>query len=212
MKVPFKKSLVSKLLLLTAFTFAYALSQHESLLIPLDSGNIDSGNAYAEDSGNIFDYEELVGPTGGSNDDCPADPFKDDPGICGCGIADVDANGTGIIDCLSSVELKSILERMLTNIKKVKLLPEDASKAKRQAMKARIAGIKADLTAAGFIVDNPIITIILANPALNLADERKALDKAVKRGLKVKSETFKSKKNKAKKSLSALIAQLNSAN
>jgi serine protease len=33
-------------------------------------------------------------------DSCPDDPNKTDPGVCGCGVPDVDANNNGIIDCL----------------------------------------------------------------------------------------------------------------
>ena len=33
-------------------------------------------------------------------DGCPNDPDKIDPGICGCGIADVDSDGDGVADCL----------------------------------------------------------------------------------------------------------------
>ena len=36
----------------------------------------------------------------GFRDLCPADPLKTDPGMCGCGISDVDANNDGIVDCL----------------------------------------------------------------------------------------------------------------
>jgi hypothetical protein len=39
------------------------------------------------------------GPGGGSQDNCPNDPNKTQPGICGCGVADVDTDGDGIYDC-----------------------------------------------------------------------------------------------------------------
>lgn len=32
-------------------------------------------------------------------DGCPNDPEKTDPGVCGCGIADVDNDGDGVLDC-----------------------------------------------------------------------------------------------------------------
>ncbi len=32
-------------------------------------------------------------------DNCPADPNKTDPGICGCGVSDSDSDGDGILDC-----------------------------------------------------------------------------------------------------------------
>jgi len=34
-----------------------------------------------------------------SNDNCPNDPNKTQPGICGCGISDTDSGGDGIPDC-----------------------------------------------------------------------------------------------------------------
>jgi subtilisin family serine protease len=37
---------------------------------------------------------------GGGVDECPSDPAKVFPGICGCGVSDTDANGNGTADCL----------------------------------------------------------------------------------------------------------------
>ena len=34
--------------------------------------------------------------------DCPDDPSKDSPGICGCGIPDEDADGDGYMDCVDN--------------------------------------------------------------------------------------------------------------
>jgi RHS repeat-associated protein len=34
------------------------------------------------------------------NDVCPSDPYKSDPGICGCGVADIDSDGDGVADCI----------------------------------------------------------------------------------------------------------------
>jgi hypothetical protein len=46
--------------------------------------------------------EELKGvnePVVPENDDCPDDPDKTEPGICGCGIADDDTDGDSLLDC-----------------------------------------------------------------------------------------------------------------
>ncbi len=33
-------------------------------------------------------------------DNCPEDPNKTEPGICGCGISDIDSDGNGLVDCV----------------------------------------------------------------------------------------------------------------
>ncbi len=35
-----------------------------------------------------------------TSDQCPDDPFKDAPGVCGCGIADTDSDFDGVADCV----------------------------------------------------------------------------------------------------------------
>lgn len=37
--------------------------------------------------------------TGDACDLCPADPLKTVPGVCGCGTADIDTDGDGVLDC-----------------------------------------------------------------------------------------------------------------
>ena len=39
---------------------------------------------------------------GGSNDACPSDPNKTDPGVCGCGVPDTDRDKDGTEDCNDS--------------------------------------------------------------------------------------------------------------
>ena len=34
------------------------------------------------------------------NDLCPEDPYKTNPGICGCGVPDTDSDGDGVVDCI----------------------------------------------------------------------------------------------------------------
>ena len=49
--------------------------------------NADQANSDADSLGNACDG-------------CPTDANKTAPGSCGCGIADLDANGNGTVDCL----------------------------------------------------------------------------------------------------------------
>ena len=69
----------------------------------LDSVDIQSGTSSDCDSNGVADecQPDLDGD-GVINacDDCQDDPTKTDPGICGCGVADVDADGNGVLDCL----------------------------------------------------------------------------------------------------------------
>lgn len=37
-------------------------------------------------------------------DQCPSDPSKDEPGDCGCGVADVDTDGDGAADCIDGCD------------------------------------------------------------------------------------------------------------
>jgi hypothetical protein len=40
--------------------------------------------------------------TGDACDNCPTDPAKTDPGVCGCGVADFDTDGDGVFDCVDN--------------------------------------------------------------------------------------------------------------
>jgi hypothetical protein len=40
-----------------------------------------------------------MGGSGGVGDDCPGDPAKAAPGVCGCGVSDRDTDGDGMPDC-----------------------------------------------------------------------------------------------------------------
>jgi len=55
-------------------------------------------------------------------DRCPLDPKKILPAVCGCGVADLDANVNGIIDCLVNSEIKFELSAERNLIKQLKAL------------------------------------------------------------------------------------------
>jgi hypothetical protein len=50
----------------------------------------------------IQDCEQPVGFVANSNDNCPNDPLKSEPGVCGCGVSDVDSDNDGTPDCIDS--------------------------------------------------------------------------------------------------------------
>ena len=45
-------------------------------------------------------------------DGCADDPNKTDPGVCGCGVPDVDSDNDGSIDCKG----QSFLERLFLQV------------------------------------------------------------------------------------------------
>ncbi|NMC64278.1 MAG: hypothetical protein GYA55_14030 [SAR324 cluster bacterium] len=69
-----------------------------------------------------------------NNDACPDDPQKTEPGICGCGIPDVDQNKDGIIDCGSikafSTSLTPMIGLMNTSKKSLWLLMQKPAAGK----------------------------------------------------------------------------------
>ena len=53
---------------------------------------------------------------GDACDDCPADPAKPAPLSCGCGVADVDADGNGVADCLVNEDFGERLARLAGDV------------------------------------------------------------------------------------------------
>jgi len=51
-------------------------------------------------SQDVADLEAFLGNT--SDNTCPDDPNKDEPGQCGCGVADTDSDGDGVADCVDA--------------------------------------------------------------------------------------------------------------
>lgn len=137
-------------------------------------------------------------------DHCPLDGSKAEPGQCGCGVPDIDADGNGILDCFAGVELRSLLNEIAFNLKKVRF-PKNAKKLK--VVKKRIRQIRSNLLKAQSIAltsQNQIQTI---SPT-NVLGDLTTLSKFVKKALKIKSAKQKQNKRKAIKNLKILIANL----
>ncbi len=70
-----------------------------------DGVDISMGTSEDCDLNGVPDECEVLADTDGDGtvdclDDCPNDPNKILPGICGCGVADIDSDGDGTEDCL----------------------------------------------------------------------------------------------------------------
>src|SRR5690606_14746055 len=56
-------------------------------------------DGFGDPNGALAACEQPAGYVTNQMDNCPSDPLKRDPGICGCGVADVDSDLDGIADC-----------------------------------------------------------------------------------------------------------------
>jgi hypothetical protein len=72
------------------------------------SSGVGAGGATASGAGGVSGSGTSgTGGAGGTGpcmpslqDCCPADPAKTDPGVCGCGVAEVDSDADGLLDCV----------------------------------------------------------------------------------------------------------------
>ncbi|MBS1936402.1 MAG: hypothetical protein JSS84_01140, partial [Bacteroidetes bacterium] len=58
------------------------------------------GDGVGSDMDAVLACEQPPGYVAVSGDACPNDPHKVEPGVCGCGIPDVDTDGDGVMDCI----------------------------------------------------------------------------------------------------------------
>ncbi|MBX2984279.1 MAG: T9SS type A sorting domain-containing protein [Flavobacteriales bacterium] len=63
------------------------------------------GDGAGDPLNTLLACEQPIGYVAVAGDDCPNDPAKVEPGVCGCGTADTDTDGDGIPDCIDSCPL-----------------------------------------------------------------------------------------------------------
>lgn len=54
-------------------------------------------------SGCLYDYQ-LKNKSDAGTDECPDDDQKTRPGVCGCGVPDIDTNEDGVLDCNDTID------------------------------------------------------------------------------------------------------------
>jgi len=141
-----------------------------------------------------------------AQDGCPLDGAKSASGVCGCGIADSDVDGNGIVDCLFTDELRARVGLAASLNKKLALVPAGkrkklkAQKALRRQFKNLVAEIQSYVQAhgAGISVTAGADLSVLAADMARLA----------KKALRAKAATFKKDKKASAKAISKLLGVL----
>lgn len=119
---------------------------------------------------------------GDACEDCPTDAAKVTSGVCGCGIADVDSNSNGIVDCLATLELNDSLSKLR---KQVIRLKNATTKNAKKAKKTANLQIKSLLGSITEVVTNNSAAVQVANESVNLGGLNNSMRKAIKKAKKL---------------------------
>ncbi|HEV7730666.1 MAG TPA: choice-of-anchor Q domain-containing protein [Candidatus Binatia bacterium] len=130
-------------------------------------------------------------------DECPTDPDKRLPGVCGCGVPDVDANTNGAVDCLVNAELKARIVTARTVMSSLTGVKSDAETAAKAQLTELADGILAYCTTNE-------ATIVLGDPSAKLVKLAKKVRKALRATRKGKGTALVKKQTRAGKALDAL--------
>ncbi len=137
-------------------------------------------------------------------DKCPADDLKLEPGICGCGTADTDANHDGIVDCLGAKELEAQISSVRAFLKKLKIA---RSPKKRKAVR-KISKQPGKLVTSMRSYAKTNSGIITARSGANPYTLAHAVYKAVAKARKLNAGTFSRDRKKALGALKKLEGKL----
>jgi CSLREA domain-containing protein len=132
-------------------------------------------------------------------DECPSDPEKRMPGVCGCGVPDADTNANGAIDCLINAELKA----RIATARAVMLALTGEKTDEQKAARANVTQLADDLV--GYVTANET-AIAKADPSAKLTKLAKKARKALRATRKGKGKALVKKQARAGKALDALDA------
>jgi CSLREA domain-containing protein len=169
---------------------------------------IDAGNAAACPA---TDQRGVARPTDGDGDGtaacdvgafefvdgCPEDPGKVEPGVCGCGVPDTDANANGVADCLVNAELKARVARARVLVEALTGERTPEQTATKTDLKATAADILA------FVRTNQT-AITLADPSVKLMKLAKRAKKKVGGTLRRRGSALSHARTRAMAALDAL--------
>jgi uncharacterized repeat protein (TIGR01451 family) len=149
-------------------------------------------------------FSENTCPT----DNCPSDSGKTDPGVCGCGTADIDSNSNNIADCLAAQDLQSQMSGLDGQLRKLKPLGKRASRRKKNRQRQIKNGIKDMLTALSSFARAAAGKIVLNNTTKDLNTLIRTMAKAVRKALRTNNPKFRSNKKKARRRVKNLSRKL----
>jgi hypothetical protein len=109
---------------------------------------------------------------------CPDDPAKVAPGVCGCGVTDIDSDGDGVLDCQDAGQDLAVTS--ITAPKTVTLADSQPEQTRLVKVKIQNRGPNAetiqDLTALGNLVSLTVKSLNAAlcpDPSVSLANKQK---------------------------------------
>lgn len=132
-------------------------------------------------------------------DECPADPAKVLPGICGCGVPDADANANGAVDCLLNAEMKARIAGLRGQVSQITGTKDDAQKQLKAAVKTGADDVVA-------FADANAAALVLVDPAADLGKLGRKARAAVRKTLRGKGKKLQRKQAKATAALDAMDA------
>lgn len=132
-------------------------------------------------------------------DECPSDPAKRLPGVCGCGVPDADVNANGAVDCLINAELKA---RIVTARSLMQSLTGDKT-PEQTAARTQLAELADDLLS--YCTTNDTV-IVKTPPDAKLVKLAKKARKALRATRKSKGHVLAKKQQRAGKALDTLDA------
>ena len=142
------------------------------------------------------------------SDGCPKDGAKTSPDICGCGNAELDLNSNGVIDCVTTEELKDLIGQATGVLKKLKLLrlsgDRQKDKKKKKKQKAIKDELKALLDEIISTVLSPVQPIVLVNSGFDLLGEAEKARRLGRKATRTAAKNFKKNKAKARRALKNL--------
>lgn len=119
---------------------------------------------------------------GNACESCPTDPAKTAVGVCGCGIADSDANTNQVVDCLTSKDYKGQLDLIISLVKQLKTKKNtDAQKLVRATLSTALTNLKS-------LIKNSIKNVNLKDKKYKLKEESNLAITLVKAATKAKTD------------------------